>query len=401
MRAIAWVLAALLQGCSVSDAASSSSPSPELATVVRGDLPITVEVSGAVQAVDAMRVGPPSIPELWNYQIQMMAPEGEVVQKGAPVLAFDASELKRRLDTWTADRDSAATQLELQRAASKVARQDEALAVAEARAELRKAELKADAPEGLTAVIELEKARLDLKLAQQKVDYLERKAVSSQKRSQAEISRWRHKHDRSAQRVRELETAIAQLTVGAPRTGTVIYTTNWQGEKKKVGDNAWRAESVLQIVSLEEMEARGQVDEVDVAKVKVGQSVSLRLDAQADLELHGRVRDLGHGVQRASPETPLKVVMVDIELQANADAKLRPGMRFRGRIETGREEAVLLVPLDAIFPTDDGPVAYRERGDSLERVPVVLGARGGEQVVVTDGLEEGDEIARRPQEDPS
>ena len=400
MRTLACALAAVLLGCSVSDAATSPALSPELVTVARGDLPLTVEVSGAVQAVDAMRVGPPSIPELWNYQIQMMAPEGEVVEKGTPVLAFDASELKRKLDTWTADRDSAATQLELQRAASKVARQDEALAIAEARAELRKAELKADAPEGITAVIELEKARLDLKLAEEKVDYLERKSVSAEKRRHAEISRWRHKHDRSAQRVTELETAIAQLTVGAPRTGTVIYKTNWRGEKKKVGDNAWRAETVLQIVSLEQMEARGQVDEVDIAKVKVEQQVSLRLDAQADLELHGRVRNLGHGVQRASPETPLKVVMVDIELAPNADAKLRPGMRFRGRIETGREEDVLLVPLHAIFPTDDGPVAYRERGGALERVAVVLGARGVDEVVVTEGLEDGDEIARRP-EDPS
>jgi HlyD family secretion protein len=397
MRALVLaVLAVLLMACSAGEAASGAVP--ELAVVERGELALTVEVSGAVQSVDAVRVGPPSIPELWNYQIQMMAPEGEVVEKGTPVLAFDTSELQRRLDTWTADRDSAATQLELQRAAGKVARQDEALAIAEAQAELRKARLKADAPEGLTAVIELEKARLDLQLAEKKVDYLERKAVSAQKQSASEVSRWRHKHDRSAQRVEELKAAIAQLTVTAPRTGTVIHQTNWRGEKKKVGDNAWRAETVLQIASLDHMEARGEVDEVDIAKVKVGQPVSLRLDAQADLELVGRVRNLGHGVQRASPETPLKVVMVDIELQPNEAAKLRPGMRFRGRIETGRVGDVLLVPLDAIFPTDDGPVAYRERGGVLERVGVTLGARAADRVVVTEGLQEGDEIARRPED---
>jgi HlyD family secretion protein len=397
MRALVLaVLAVLLMACSAGEAASGAVP--ELAVVERGELALTVEVSGAVQSVDAVRVGPPSIPELWNYQIQMMAPEGEVVEKGTPVLAFDTSELQRRLDTWTADRDSAATQLELQRAAGKVARQDEALAIAEAQAELRKARLKADAPEGLTAVIELEKARLDLQLAEKKVDYLERKAVSAQKQSASEVSRWRHKHDRSAQRVEELKAAIAQLTVTAPRTGTVIHQTNWRGEKKKVGDNAWRAETVLQIASLDHMEARGEVDEVDIAKVKVGQPVSLRLDAQADLELVGRVRNLGHGVQRASPETPLKVVMVDIELQPNEAAKLRPGMRFRGRIETGRVGDVLLVPLDAIFPTDDGPVAYRERGGVLERVGVTLGARASDRVVVTEGLQEGDEIARRPED---
>lgn len=395
MRRVVALLALWLGACSVSDAASSAAL--DLATVRRGEMAITVEVSGEIRAVDAMRVGPPSIPDLWNYQIQMMAPEGEVAQKGAPVLAFDGSELQRKLDTWTADRDSAATQLELQRAASKVARQDEALAIAEAQAELRKARLKADAPEGLTAVIELEKARLDLDLAETKVEYLERKAVSAEKRDQAEVSRWKHKHDRSAKRVQELETAIAQLTVLAPRTGTVIYQTNWRGEKKKVGDNAWRAETVLQIASLDEMEARGQVDEVDIAKVKVGQAVSLRLDAQADLELTGRVRELGHGVQRASPETPLKVMLVDIELDSNDDAKMRPGMRFRGRIETGRVDDALILPLGAIVPTDDGPVVLRREGGVIERVPVTLGARTEEEVVV-EGLEEGDVVARRSED---
>lgn len=391
-------VAALAGGCSPDGAGSD--PDATFTTVERGALSLTVDVSGAMQSVDSARVGPPSIPELWNYQIQMMAPEGEVVESGAPVLMFDGSELQRRLDTWTADRDSAATQLELQRAAAKVARKDEALAIAEARAELRKAKLKADAPEGITAVIELEKARLDLELAEAKVDHLERKEVSAEKRDQAEVSRWRHKLERSERRVEELQAAIAQLSVTAPRAGTVIHQTNWRGEKKKVGDNAWRAETVLQIVSLDHMEARGQIDEVDVSKVRVGQTVSLRLDAQADLEITGRVRKLGHGVQRASPETPLKVVMVDIELDPEADAKLRPGMRFRGKIETGRVADALLVPLDAIFATADGPVAYRQSDAGLERVAVTLGDRSADEVAVTEGLEEGDEVARRP-EDPS
>ena len=38
--------------------------------------------------------------------------------------------------------------------------------------------------------------------------------------------------------------------------------TDWQGNKKKTGDNAWRAERIVEVVSLEHMKAEGQVDEM-------------------------------------------------------------------------------------------------------------------------------------------
>jgi RND family efflux transporter MFP subunit len=345
-----------------------------------------------VRAVDSDRVGPPALASVWNYKIAMMAEEGSVVQQGAPAVMFDTTDLKRRLDEKTAERDSAATQLEMKLAAARVARQDEQLAIAEAEAELRKAKLQADAPEEITSVIDLEKARLDLQLAQKKVAYLQRKSESAHRQDEAEVLRWRSKRDRAESRVTEIGSAIEQMTIKAPRTGTVIYQTNWKGEKKKVGDSAWRAETILQLVALDTMEAEGEVDEVDASRVALDQPVSLRLDAQADVEVHGQVRKLSQTVQRASPENPLKVVRIDIKLEEDHDVPLRPGMRFRGRIETHRIEDVLLVPLDAVFATHDGPVVYRNGGGTVEAVPITLGKRNTHHVETTGGLREGDRI---------
>jgi len=385
----AMLLAGLLLGC---DAAPADVANARTVAVQRGDLVIGVEVSGEMKALDSISVGPPSISGMWNYKIAMMAEEGGVVEKGAPVLMFDTTELKQRLDAKQAERDSADTQLKMKMASAKMAREDESLALAEAQAELRKAKLKADAPEGITAVLELEKSKLDLELARKKVSFQKTKSKAAARRDNSDVGRWRSKRDRAQQRVEEITSAIESMTVPAPRAGTVIYTTNWRGEKKKIGDSAWRAETVLSLASLDEMEGVGEVNEVDVSKVEVGQAVSLRLDAQADVEVRGRIVEIARTVRRASPENPLKVATVRIELEPSADVKLRPGMRFRGHVESERVEQALLLPLEAILPTPEGPVVFRKSGLSTEQVAVQLGRRTTEQVEVLEGLSEGDEV---------
>lgn len=375
---------------------ASSAEEPQWLEVERGSLVIEVDVSGALRAVDSNTIGPPGIPGVWNYKIAMMAPEGGEVEKDTPILAFDTSELSRRLEQKTAERDSAAKQVEMSKAKAKVNEQDNALALATAQAELRKATLTADVPADITSGIDLEKAKLDLELAKTKVDYLGRKVQGSRRADEAEIDRWRSQRDRAEERVAEIGASIQQMTVMAPRAGTVIYEANWKGEKKKVGDGAWRGETLLQVVSLDEMEATGEIDEVDSSRVAVGQAVSLRLDAQADVELAGKIREISRTVQRQSPDNPLKVVKIEISLAPAEGTRLRPGMRFWGKVETERLDDALRVPLEAVLATASGPVVFRRVSGDVEAVSVTLGRRNASDVEVTEGLEEGDEIDPNP-----
>lgn len=383
------VLVAALGAC---DASPAEIADAETVAVERGSLVIGVEVSGEMKALDSKRISPPPISGMWNFKIAMMAEEGSVAKEGQPVLMLDTTELKQRLEAKEAERDSAATQLKMKVSSAKMAREDEQLALVEAKAELKRASLKADAPEDITAVIELEKSKLDLELARKKVAFQKAKSKAASRRDNSDVGRWRSKRDRAQQRVEEISKSIEAMNVMAPREGTVIYSTNWRGEKKKIGDTAWRGDAVMSLASLDEMEGEGEVDEVDVSKVHEGMAVSLRLDAQADVEIRGRIVEISRTVRRASPENPLKVAQVRIELEPNDDVKLRPGMRFRGTVESERVEDALLLPLEAIMPTPDGPVVYRKKGLSTEEVSVELGRRTSEQVEVLGGLDEGDEV---------
>ena len=52
---------------------------------------------------------------------------------------------------------------------------------------------------------------------------------------------------------------------------------------------------------------------------------------------------------------------LEIGLEKTDPTFMRPAMRFRGEMETGRIPGVLLVPRDAVFLRDDGPVVSARR----------------------------------------
>src|SRR5438477_140263 len=53
----------------------------EWVNVARGDLVTGVEVTGTLAAVESDILGPPQIPDVWDFKISMLAPEGTEVKK--------------------------------------------------------------------------------------------------------------------------------------------------------------------------------------------------------------------------------------------------------------------------------------------------------------------------------
>src|SRR5690606_878423 len=153
-----------------------------------------------------------------------------------------------------------------------------------AEAKLRKAGLKTSRPADLVASGEQKVLELDEELARLQLDQARNKAKQATKSDAAEIQKLADHHAYPVKRVHETKEDIAKMAVKAPRAGTVVYPTNWRGEKKKVGDNAWRMESVLQIVGLGKMVGNGEVDEIDMARIAVDQPVAIKLDALPDVQ---------------------------------------------------------------------------------------------------------------------
>jgi multidrug efflux pump subunit AcrA (membrane-fusion protein) len=360
----------------------------------RGDLITGFEVTGTLSSVRSDSLGPPPLPDVWNFKISMLAPEGAEVQKGRPVMGFDTSELQRLLDQKSAEADEARKQIEKERNDLALKTKDERLRLAEAEARLRKAELKLDKPADITAISESKEAEIDFAVTKRETAAIRARIGALERAASARIALLESKRHEAESVVNDTQSAIRQMTVVAPRDGTVVYATSSRnGEKKKIGDNAWKTEKVIEIPDLTKMKADGEVDEVDVGRVSVGQRVTLRLDAHPDDEFHGTVTSAGRSVQqKRGTQDPLKILRVDIALDKTDPAKMRPGMRFAGTIELGRIRNAVMIPREAVFSGASGPFVWVRGTLSVDQVPVKLGKQNDKFVEVVNGLSAGDRV---------
>ena len=368
--------------------------------VVRGDLVLTVDVEGELEAVRTRDLGCPPIPEV-EFKIAFMAPEGTEVKEGEPVLRFDTEALQRLLAQKRAEYEEARTKVEQKTVDLEMKRLALAEQIAQAKAALGKARLKTEVPPEVQQRIEYEKAILEERGCERDLENLEAEVRTTEALVGAELESLVRQRDRARGRVEALERNIGRMTVTAPQEGVVVYKTNWNDEKKKVGDTVWRGETLLGIPDLNEMKGEGFVDEADGGPVKEGQPVTLRLEARPDFDLEGRIARIGRTVQRRSWRTPLKGFRVEIALEKTDPTFMRPAMRFRGEVETGRVPGLLLLPRDAVFLRDEGPVVWAKRGLGWREVEVTLGRRNQKLVEVLSGLSEGDQVSSVDLEAPA
>ena len=363
-----------------------------LARVERGELRVTVEITGELEASQSDLIGPPQIDGIWEYKISFLAPEGSEVTAGTPVLGFDTTELNALLEQRQSEAEAAAQEIEKLRPELEKAARTDALRLAEARARVRQKTLEVDVPGELIAARELATARLDLELAEREIAYLERKIELDRQRGQARLGSLIGTRDRATMRVEEIGRDIGRMTIPAPRAGTVVYVDDGRGDKKAVGDAVWQAEKVVEIPDLDALEAKGTAAEVDLGRLAQGQAVTLELDAHPGVEYRGRIRDIHGSVTRRSRTDPTKEVRLGIDLDETDPGRMRPGMRFRGRIEIERLEDILLAPIEAIRSSADGPVVIRGTAFGREALRPELGRVGEGRVEVLSGLSAGDRL---------
>ena len=363
------------------------------------DLVLGIDTEGELRAVDSVLIGPPQLRRFWNFQISMIAPEGTEVVAGQPVLGFDTTELDQRLRQSMAEADAADKELEKAVTDLDIQGRRLALRLEEARARLRQTELKVAASAAVTAAVELEKARIDKRLAEGEIASLEASVEQHRIRTRMELATLESKLELARAKVADQRSAIERMTVKAPRAGTLVLRSDWQGRKKQVGDRVWRAEKVLEIPDLSAMEGAAEVDEQAAGRLAEGLPVTFRLDAYPDHEYRARVALIRRAVQARSRQNPSKIVKLTLELEATDTERMRPGMRFVGAIAAETLEDVLAVPAVCVASDEGGAFVEVRSGPGglfgSRKVYPELGRRNDDYVEVLSGLEPGDRVRRR------
>lgn len=354
----------------------------------RGDLVLSVDVEGELEAVRSREIGAPPVAEV-EFKIAFLAAEGAEVGEEEAVLRFDTEALERLLAQKRAEYEEAKTKVEQKTLDLEMQLLDLEQQIAQATMALGKARLKTEVPLEVQQRVEYEKAVLEERGCERDLENLRAEIRTTEALVGAELRSLVGQRDRARGRVKALEANIEKMTVKAPQPGIVVYRPNWQGEKKKVGDSTWFGEVILAIPDLTEMKGAGFVDEADGGPVEEGQPVTVRLEARPDFDLEGRVARIGRTVQRRSWRTPLKGFRVEISLGKTDPTFMRPAMRFRGEIETARIPELLLVPREAVFLRDRGPVVWVRGRLGWREVDVRLGRSNQKMIEVLAGPSEG------------
>ncbi|MEO8504540.1 MAG: HlyD family efflux transporter periplasmic adaptor subunit [Acidobacteriota bacterium] len=361
-------------------------------TVQRGDLVLSTEANGTLESTETESLGPPSVPDTWQFKLSFLAPEGKEVKAGEPVMGFDTAELERRLAEQRTKADRATEQLSKTRADRELEAANAKLALAQAESALGKAKLRAEAPAELMAGRELERTKIELAEAGHEADFRRQAVARLAARVQAELSALAGERDAAHAAVAVLEGSIARMRVPAPRDGTVVYSTDWRGEKKKVGDPCWRGQSVLELPRLDRLQGTIEVPEADAGRLAVGQRVHLRLDSRPDREYSAVVDVVKSTVSPVSAQNPRRVVRARIAL-ATVDAEaMRPAMRFQATVELERVGGALLLPRSALQVRNGQTVVVRRRWFGEQAIVPSLGRTDGEHVEVLSGLAPGDQV---------
>jgi RND family efflux transporter MFP subunit len=219
------------------------------------------------------------------------------------------------------------------------------------------------------------------------------------------------------------DASSQKARVTSPMAGVVITKGIQLGQTVTSGVSSFNEGTVLfTVADVKSMIIRVNLNEVDIAKVQVGQPVQVTLDAYPQKTFTGRVRFVAPA---AKLQDKIKVFAIEVALDRLEDA-FRTGMSANVEILGERRPRTLSIPLEALQRRDGHTVAYRlksglkERAiatareglggrnkfvwladhwrDYFEVVPVDAGIATLERVEVLSGLRPGEQISL---EDPT
>ncbi len=153
-------------------------------------------------------------------------------------------------------------------------------------------------------------------------------------------------------------TQIARVT--APMNGVAIKKGVELGDTITSGVSSFNSGTVVfTVADLKSLIIRVNLNEVDIAKVKVGQAVRIGLDAFPQRTFTGKVRFVSPA---AKVLEKIKVFEVEVTMDELSEV-FRTGMSANVEILGDRREKALSVPLEALQRRDGQVVVYRMKKD--------------------------------------
>jgi len=391
-------------------------------TVVRIEKP---QRSGLVEFINAPGVVEPKLKVEISAKVsariaELPYDEGERVYKADPnsdppgqasvLLRLDASDLKAALRAAEANRAASAAQIEvgkMELESRRASIQGRRVLLEQARRELnRRKKLKASQDASQS---ELDEAQCHLDELQTQI------AASEHSLKAAELSLVVSQHrleaaDADIARARE---NLSHTTITSPIDGIVTRCNAEVGEMVITGTMNNPGTVIMEVADLSQMLLIAQVDEADVARVKVGQNAKVHIQAWPDTVFEGVVDSVALTQNMARDGS--RYFKTEILLK-NSDQQIFSGLSADVDIEIRKHKDVLKVPSQAILgrEVDTLPVEIRENCPEVDKkkiyasvvyryidgeaivTPVKIDKSDATHTIILSGITEDDQIIAGP-----
>ncbi|GEM_PF-431954 len=211
------------------------------------------------------------------------------------------------------------------------------------------------------------------------------------------------------------EDALSKTVIRAPMAGQITGLRAEKGETAIAGQTNLTGAVLMVISDMSEMLAEVKVGELEIIKLKPGQSAEITVDAVPGKVFPGTVVSVAKGSDAPLAQASNGVAVAQnfrVRVQIKGDqailATFCPGMSARVAILTDERKDVLAVPLVAVQDKDmkiDGGlglmqgtrnVAYVIKAGKAEARPMRMGLIDRQYAQVLEGLAEGEWVITGP-----
>jgi HlyD family secretion protein len=231
----------------------------------------------------------------------------------------------------------------------------------------------------------------------------------------------RHTVDQAGAALRDARSSLGKTTIYAPMSGRVTRLNVENGETAIMGTLNKDAATLLTIADMSVLETKVKVDETDVARIAIGDSAVIQIDAFPDTTFVGRVTQISNSAVKAAAAGQSADQAVDYEVTIqllNTPPETRPDFSATAKIVTDTRKQALSIPIIALTVRENEALAKADTAVGLGKPkpkkevgkkdvegvfvvgkdnkvtfrPVRVGIAGEKHFEVLSGLKTGDKI---------
>ena len=187
--------------------------------------------------------------------------------------------------------------------------------------------------------------------------------------------------------IEQAEAAVAlariqlqNLTLTAPISGQIA------SRKVNPGEMANPGVPVLTLVDLSCLLVEFNVPEGEINCLKMGDQLKIKVPAVSREPFIGQIVGLAPTADAQTKSFPVKLEIT------NPEHQLKPGMFAEVELTTDIYQDVLVLPKDAVVDKGDIKIVYVVRDNLTHETKVKTGASDLTSIVITEGLQEGDQV---------